>query len=173
MFSGSKQNPEAWAQSPGIWNSRFVWLKNSWAQKPQWSQRTEQLCLPNHPAAAATSAVPRAWGPAPVPSKSLRGSCLFVVQSLNCVWLFVTPWIAARQAPLSSIISWSWLSLMSIESVMPSIHLILCHPLLLLPSIFPSIRIFPMIGSSYQVAKVLELQLQDQSFQWIFRVDFL
>ena len=55
---------------------------------------------------------------------------------------FVTPWTAARQASLSFIISWSLLKLMSIESVMPSNHLILCHPLLLLPSIFPSIRVF-------------------------------
>ena len=54
---------------------------------------------------------------------------------------FVTPWMAARQASLS-IISWSLLKLMSIESVMPSNHLILCHPLLLLLSVFPSIRVF-------------------------------
>ena len=54
----------------------------------------------------------------------------------------MTPWTAARQASLSFIITWSLLKLMSIESVMPSKHLILCHPLLLLPSIFPSIRVF-------------------------------
>ena len=56
--------------------------------------------------------------------------------------LFVTPWIATCQASLSFTISWSLLKLMSTESVMPSNHLILCHPLLLLPSIFPSIRVF-------------------------------
>ena len=66
------------------------------------------------------------------------------VQSLSCVRLFVTPWTAARQASLSITNSWSSLKLMSIESVMPSNHLILCHPLLLLPSIFPSIRVFQM-----------------------------
>ena len=60
-----------------------------------------------------------------------------------CVWLFVTPWAAACQASLSFTISWSLLKLMSIEPLMPSKHLILCHPLLLLPSIFPSIRVFP------------------------------
>ena len=65
-----------------------------------------------------------------------------VVQSLSCVQLFVTPWTAACQASLSITISQSLLKLMSIESVMPSNHLILCHPLLLLPSIFPSIRVF-------------------------------
>ena len=64
------------------------------------------------------------------------------VQSLNHVWLFVTPWIAACQASLSITNSWSLLKLLSIESVMPSKHLIRCHPLLLLPSIFPSIRFF-------------------------------
>ena len=64
------------------------------------------------------------------------------VQSLSHVRLFVTPWIAARQASLSITNSWSLLKLMSIESVIPSNHLILCHPLLLLCSIFPRIRVF-------------------------------
>ena len=64
-----------------------------------------------------------------------------VVQLLIRVRLFVTPWTAAFQAFLSFIISWSLLKLMSIESVMPSNHLILCHPLLL-PSVFPRIRVF-------------------------------
>ena len=64
------------------------------------------------------------------------------VQSLNCVQLFVTPWTAACQASLSITNSRSLLKLMSIELVMPSNHLILCHPLLLLPSIFPSIGLF-------------------------------
>ena len=107
------------------------------------------------------------------------------VQSLSHVRLFVTPWTAARQASLSitiscshhhlpSLITMSLLKLMSIESVMQSNHLILCHSLLLLPSIFPSIRVFSNeSSSSYQVAKVLEFQLQHQSFQWILRTDFL
>ena len=64
------------------------------------------------------------------------------VQSLSCVWLFVTPWIAARQASLFITNSWRLLKLMSIESVMPSSHLILCWPLLLLSPIPPSIRVF-------------------------------
>ena len=64
------------------------------------------------------------------------------VHLLSHVQLFATPWIAARQASLSITNSRSLPKLMSIESVMPSNHLILCHPLLLLPSIFPSIRIF-------------------------------
>ena len=64
------------------------------------------------------------------------------VQSLSRVWLFGTPWIAAHQASLSITNSRSLLKPMSIESVMPSNHLILCHPLLLLPPIPPSIRVF-------------------------------
>ena len=64
------------------------------------------------------------------------------VQSLSHVWLFATPWTAARQASLSITNSRNLLKLMSIESVIPSNHLILCCPLLLLPSIFPRIRVF-------------------------------
>ena len=64
------------------------------------------------------------------------------IQSLSCVQLSSTPGTAARQASLSITNSRSLLKLMSIESVMPSNHLILCHPLLFLPSIFPSIRVF-------------------------------
>ena len=64
-----------------------------------------------------------------------------VAQSLSCVWIFATPWTAACQASLSFTITRNLLTLMSIESVMPSNHLVLCHPLLLLPSIFQSIRV--------------------------------
>ena len=69
-------------------------------------------------------------------------TCFSSVQLLSRVWLFVTPWTAAGQASLSITNSWSLPKLMSIESVMPSCHLILCRPLLLLPSIFPSARVF-------------------------------
>ena len=71
-----------------------------------------------------------------------RCLCIGSVQSLSHVQLFATPWTAAHQASLSITNSWSLLKLMSIESVMPSNHLILCRSLLLLPSIFPSIRVF-------------------------------
>ena len=94
------------------------------------------------------------------------------VQLLSHVWLFVTPWIAALQASLSITNSWSLLKLMFIEWEMPSNHLILCCPLFLLSSIFPSIRVF----SSESVLCIrwpMELQLLHQSFQWIFRTDFL
>ena len=64
------------------------------------------------------------------------------VQLLSCVWFFATPWTAACQASLSFTVSWSLLKLMSIESRMPSNHLILCQPLFFLPLIFPIIRVF-------------------------------
>ena len=83
---------------------------------------------------------------------------MIAVQLLSRVLLFASPWTAAHQASLSFTISWSLLKLMSIELMMPSNYLILCCPLLLLSSIFPSIRVFPN-ESSHQVAKVLELQL--------------
>ena len=92
------------------------------------------------------------------------------VQSLSCVRLLAIPWIAARQASLSITNSKSLLKLMSIDSVMPSSHLILCHPLLFLPSIFPSIRVFskksvlrirwPSIGVSAS-ASVFPMIIQD------------
>ena len=74
----------------------------------------------------------------------MKKSLIFVtvVQSLNHARLFVTAWTAAHQASLSFTISWSLLKLMSIESVMPSNHLVICCPLHFLPSIFPSIRVF-------------------------------
>ena len=96
------------------------------------------------------------------------------VQSLSHVWLFVAPWSAAHQASLSITNSWSLLKLMSIELVMPSNHLILCRSLLLLPSIFPSIRVFShesfqffssgdqSIGVSTS-ASVLPMSIQDWS----------
>ena len=70
------------------------------------------------------------------------GSGFVAIQLLSCVRLFVTPWTAAHQAPLSFTIAGSLLKFMFIESVMLSNHPILCHPPLLLPSIFPSIKVF-------------------------------
>ena len=95
-----------------------------------------------------------------------------VVQSLHRVWL-LAPWTAAYQASLSFTISHSLLKLMSIDSVMPSNHLTLCLPLLLLPSFFPNIRVFSDDSVLHiRWPKLLELQLQHQSFQRIFTVDF-
>ena len=67
---------------------------------------------------------------------------IIVVQLLSHVQLFVTPWTPALQTSLSFTISWSLLKLLSVESLMPSNHIILCHPLLILPSVLPSIRVF-------------------------------
>ena len=103
---------------------------------------------------------------------SLLFNMLYIslVRSLSHVWLFVTPWAAAPQASLSITNSQSLLKLVSIKSVMPSNHLIVCCPLLLLPSIFPSIRVFsnelvlhirwPSIGVS-ALASVLLVNIQD------------
>ena len=77
----------------------------------------------------------------------------------------VTPWTAARQASLSITNSWSLLKLMSIESVMPSNHLIFCHPLLPLPSIYPSIRVFSSKSVLHIRWPKYQLQLQHQSFR--------
>ena len=98
--------------------------------------------------------------------------CCSVTQSCP---IFAIPWTTAHQASLSFTISQSLRKLMSIESVMPSNHLVLCHSLLLLPSVFPSIKVFSNDSTlpSNQVGKVLELQLQHQSFQWLFPIDFL
>ena len=96
----------------------------------------------------------------------------FVVLSLRCVWLFATPWAAARQASLSLTVSQSLLRFMSVESVIPPNHLILCRPPLP-PALYLSQcqGLFQWVGSSHRVAKGLELQ--HQSFQWIFRTEFL
>ena len=96
--------------------------------------------------------------------------CCWVAQS--CLTL-VTPWTAAHQASLSFTDSWSLLKLMSIDSVMPSNHLILCCPFFSCPQSFPLSGSFQLVSSLHQMAKGLELQLQHQSFQCIFRVDFL
>ena len=104
------------------------------------------------------------------PSIGLLGS----VQSLGHVLLFATPWTAARQASLSITSSRSLSKLMSIMSVMPSNHLILCHPLY--PPTFNLSQhqgLFHWVSSLHQVTKVLEFQLQHQSFQWTLRTNLL
>ena len=93
-------------------------------------------------------------------SHCIHGAALSSVQSLSRVQFFATPWTAARQASLSITNSWSLLKLTSIESVIPSNHLVLCHPLLLLPSIFPSIRIF----SSESVLRIRQPKYWSFSF---------
>ena len=96
--------------------------------------------------------------------------------TLSCP-TFVTPWAATQQASLSFTSSQSLLKPKSLEAVMPSNHLILCHPLLLLPSIVLSIMVFSnesaLHTSWLESTGVLDLQIQHQSFQQTFRTDFL
>ena len=106
-----------------------------------------------------------------LPSEWPRKPIILSVQLLSHVWLFVIPWTAACQAFLYITNFRTLLKLMSIELVIPSNHLIFCRPLFLLPSIFQGL--FQWVSSSHEVAKVLELQLQHQSFQWTPRTDFL
>ena len=96
-----------------------------------------------------------------------------IVRSLSRVWLFATSWIAAYQASLSFTISQSSIKLMSIESMMPSNHLILCHPLFLLLSVFVASGSF--LGSQLFTSGCQSIGASAwlSSFQWIFRVDFL
>ena len=118
---------------------------------------------------------------------SFTFSCILLVpfdkfrsaQSLGCVRLFVTPWTAAHQASLSITNPQSLPKLMSIESVMPSNHLILCHPLLLLPSIFPSIWVFsnesvlPIRWSKYWSFSFSISPSSEYSRLISFRIDWL
>ena len=127
------------ALSPGSRNLSFSWLK-----RPKGSNSPYQgvpLPLAGLPQPLQTVPSLNSFPSSPVSMPSV--SCqLSPVQWLSRVRLFATPWTAARQASLSITNSRSFLKLVSIESVMPSNHLILCRPLLLLPSIFPSIGVF-------------------------------
>ena len=114
----------------------------------------------------------------PFPMDKLRGSNelnprFSSVQSLSCVWLFVTPWTAAHQSSLSITTSQSLLKLMSITSVRASNHLILSSPSPPAWNLSLHQGFFQWVSSLHLVAKVLEFQHQHQSFQWIFRTDFL
>ena len=99
--------------------------------------------------------------------------CCCSVQLLSHVWLFATPWTAARQASLSITNSRSPPKPMSIESVMPSNHLILSSPSPPALNLPQHQGLFKWVSSSHQMAKVLEFQLQYQSFQWTPRADLL
>ena len=103
---------------------------------------------------------------------------VIIVQSLSCVQFFVTPWTAAHQASLSITISWSLLKLMSIKSMMPANRLILCYPLLLPPSIFPSIRVFANESVHFRWQKYwsfsFSISLSSEYSELIsFRIDWL
>ena len=94
------------------------------------------------------------------------------VQSFSRIRLFVIPWIAAHQASLSITNSRSLPKLLSIKSVMPSSYLILLSPSPPAPNPSQHQGLFQWVNSSHEVAKILEFQLQHQSFQWIFRTEY-
>ena len=118
----------------GIFQARVLeWIAISFSRGSSWPM--DPVCIP------CISCIDRRilyhWA-----TRSAKQHDISSIQSLSHLQLFMTPWTATHQASLSIINSWSLLKLMSIELVMPSNHLILCHPLLLLPSVFPSIRVF-------------------------------
>ena len=120
---------EAWSAAVHGVAKSWTWL-NDWNEL-NWTELKERIKLHRRPFASNVNTI-----------ELIIQFPYCSVQPLSHVQLFVTPWTAARQTSLSITNSRSSLKLMSIESVMPSNHLILCHPLLLLPSIFPSIRVF-------------------------------
>ena len=127
------------ALSPGSRNLSFSWLKRPKGSNSLYQGAPLPLAGLPQPLRTVPSLNSLPSPPVSVPSVSCQ---LSPVQWLRCVRPSATPWTAARQASLSITNSRSLLRLMSIESVMPSSHLILCRPLLLEPSIFPSIRVF-------------------------------
>ena len=147
---------------------------NTWVGKIPWRRKCSPLqysCLENPMVRGAWWAAVHRVTQSRTQCSNLARTHMFIsVQSLSHVRLFATPWTAAHQASLSITNFRNLLKLMSIELVMPSNHLILCCPLLLLPSIFPSIRSFPMsqfftsggqsIGVSASVS-VLPMNIQD------------
>ena len=119
------------------------------------------------------------WSDQKVCSVFFHKMALSLVQLLSCVWLFVTPWIAAHQVFLSITNSQSSLKLTSIDSVLPSSHLILCHLLLLLPPIPPSIRVFSnestfhMRWPKYWNFRLSTISSKEHPGQISFRMDWL
>ena len=143
------------------------WRVNSFSRSPH--KNTSRRDFPGSSEVWTLHFHCRGWGGGSIPGQGTKiPECPVAqfssVQELTHVRLLATPWTTARQASLSITNSRSLLKLMPIESVMPSSHLSLCCPLLLLPAIFPSIRVFSNESSSHQVAKVLDFQLQHQSF---------
>ena len=124
--------------TPVFWPGEFHGLSSPWGHRDRYNWTTFTFTSENRGM--------RWWWVSALDEWKVLGLwqvyVLSSVQSLSHIWLFATPWTAACQASLSITNSWSLFKLMSIEFVMPSNHLILCHPLLLLPSIFPSIRVF-------------------------------
>ena len=156
----SQQEMNAWPSTPPSWTGSLLYIFDlgtySILQGRRWqlSHQTEGKptdtvwsCWFFYPLAVLLLRYSQLKNKVSKVFRSLLSMTFFLVFSSVtqlCVWLFVTPWTAAFQVSLSITNSWSLLKLISIKSVMPSSHLILCHhPCLLPPSIFPSIRVFP------------------------------
>ena len=133
-----------------------------------WKRESIWSCLEGHLHREGRAV--KKGGPQTLDEIERAAAFLFVQFSRSVMSDSATPWIAARQASLS--ISNSR-SLLKLKSVMPSSHLILCRPLLLLPPIPQHQGLFRWVSSSHEVAKVLEFQLQHQAFQWTPRTDLL
>ena len=174
LSAGDLPNPGIKPRSPA-WQTRT--LPSEITGKPLLNRRFStaiyvtqgKACMSIQSPNSSHPALPMATCPFPKSASLVLPCYCSVAQSWG---LFVTPWTTACQASLSFTITRSLLKRMPIESVMPSKHLILCRPLLLPSSIFPSTRVFSNESASQQVAKVLEFQLQHLSFQWILRIDF-
>ena len=133
---GDDRGWDDWMASPTLW--AWVWVNSgSW----WWTGRPGMLRFMGSQSVGHDWAIELNWTEC-TPEINVTYVNYVVVQSPSCAQLFTTPWTTAYQASLSFIISQSFLKLMSIESVMPSSHLILCCPLLPLCSIFPSVRVF-------------------------------
>ena len=163
----------SWNHVPQVYSPCFLWIQSSassrYSSVVSIHKVTEGSRRQNGPPQITLNLTPKKpWG-------SLRFLDMYQfssVQSLRHVQLFETPWTTAHQASVSMTNSQSPHKLMSIDSVMPSNHLILCHPLLLLPSIFPSIRVFSNESAlcitwaknwSFSAASVLPMNTQDWS----------
>ena len=142
-----------------------------WWQSPSWNRSSSYI----RQLGESQSFFPKSFGPWLFSNKNIVISHSFSqsVQLLSCVQLFATSWTAARQASLCITSSWSLLKLMSIESVMPANYSSCVVPFSSCPQSFPASGSFQMAHSLHQVAKVLEFQLQHQSFQWTPRTDLL
>ena len=143
-FPGSSHDKES-AYNAETW-VRFLWWEDPW--RKEWQSTSVSLPGEFHGHRSPAGYTPWCCKESDVTEWLIQFSSV-----AHCVWLFATPWTAACQASLSITNSQSLLKLMSIESVMPSNHLILCRPLLLPPSIFPSIRV-----SSYESVLCLRCQ---------------
>ena len=152
---------------PGILQARTLeWVAISFSNARKWKLKVKSLrrvWLFATPWTAAHQAPPpmgfsrqEYWSGVPSPFSSVQFTS---VQSLSCVWLFAAPWITARQASLSITNSWSSLKLTTIESVMPSSHLILLSPFPPAPNPSQHQSLSQWVNSSHEVAKVLEFQL--------------